>query len=93
MADDRELETFNVGILVYLHGRDEALTVMCGLRAPADHSRYNGDWIVAVAEEFIEDQQRDNAVAWLRFESAGGDVAIVYKNQVQFIRIMKPEVD
>jgi len=91
VEDRDDYEVFDVGMLVYLQGREEPITIMAGIRAPTSRD-YSATRVVEATEDLIDEQQRDSTVAWLRFESTDGDVTFLYKHEIQLIRIIKPEV-
>lgn len=93
MEDEADYEIFDVGIMIYLKGRQDPVTVLSGMRAPTDRSQYNGEYIVEATESFIEDQQRDQCVPWIRIASSNGTVTLFSKEEVQLIRILQPEVE
>lgn len=88
MGDDVEKESFDVGLVVYLRGREEPINILAGMRAPTDRSLYSAEWVTEMVEMCILEDWRDGSVGWLRFEGRNGDVTHLHKTDIQLIRIL-----
>lgn len=96
MDEDDELfdesELFDVACQVYLQYNEDPVTVMVSMRAPADRSTYNGEYVVDATEQYLFEQFDSNAMPWASCGSLNGDKTLLFKDHVQAIRILAPEL-
>ena len=93
MDEELEVEVFDVAFSIYLQGWEESLSVMGGIHVPADRSLYTGKDVADVAEDLLESQQLNSAQPWLRFEATNGDRTLIYKDQIQAIKFLMPNME
>lgn len=90
MSDSPPL-TFEIGLAIYLKGRDEPLNTMMvvqqsGLFEPSEETPP----IPVIVEQYLWDMRNDRSQEWIAIENKVGDRLLIFSDQIDAIRIIAP---
>jgi hypothetical protein len=85
--------TFDVGLIIMLKGQEEPTSAMVQMRAPVNPELNLADYIVDATAAFLWDQYDSASRPWYELNDSGGNATLLFKDQVQSIRIMAPKIE